>query len=242
MALMNKFIPKIIHISWVKKDILNDSHPLIQNGIKNLVELNPDWNLTIYNDEEVDDYLKNNLDSSDYHLIQPCGIVPKTDLWRLIKLYLEGGLYSDLDRYHNIPLNNILEENTKCVLPTWNDYDFSHTFMMSAPNNPIFSTAINMVLHRRRMGNTDVYLLGPQTYMHAVTHTLMGEMINTDPGVETFSRIRSIISEMKFIKTYRETSPGNLITNRSDITEEEFEKQKREYYAYSGLKHWTGNW
>jgi len=85
-------------------------------------------------------------------------------------------------------------------------------------------------------------LLGPQTYMHAVTHTLMGEMINTDPGVETFSRIRSIISEMKFIKTYRETSPGNLITNRSDITEEEFEKQKIEYYAYSGLKHWTGNW
>jgi mannosyltransferase OCH1-like enzyme len=239
---MNEHIPNIIHVTWVKKEILNDPYPLIQNGLKNLVDLNPNWKLTIYSDEEIDLYLKNNLDKKEYDLFANSAIVTKIDLWRLIKMYNEGGLYTDLDRYHNIPLNQILEQKTKCMLPTWKDHDFSHTFMMSAPKNPIYESAFNLLMQRKKAGSNSIYYLGPQTYMHAVTQTLVGKMIDTNPGAKIFNEIRKIISETEFLKTYRESSYGDCITNKSNITEDEFESHKREYYAACGVKHWTGNW
>lgn len=239
---MNTIIPKIIHMTWKTKDILNHQSNFIQNGVRNLIKLNPDWNLTIYDDDEIVDYIKSQLDITDYQLFDNCCIVEKTDIWRLIKMYLEGGLYSDLDRLHNIPLNNILDEQTKCVLPTCLDLDFAHTFMMSAPGNPIFMTTIKLLLERRKEGHNNIYFLGPQTYMHGITKMLMGEIVNSNPGKEKFDKIRKVISQMPFLKTYRETGPGDLITNRSDITEEEYEKQKRAFYAEFGIKHWTGDW
>lgn len=239
---MNKHIPKLIHLSWVDKNILENKSPLIVNGIRNLVDLNPDWKVEISDDADIETYLKNNLNEADYRLFDGCGIVEKTDLWRLLKLYYNGGLYSDIDRYHNIPLENILDAHVKCVLPTCGDYDFSHTFMLTAPNNPIFENAINLLLQRRKEGHKNVYFLGPQTYMHAITFSIFKEMINTDPGKEKFELMRTKINCIPFLKTYKENPPGDTITNRSNVTEEEFERQKRELYAEYNLKHWTGTW
>lgn len=239
---MNNLIPKIIHMSWKTRNIENHPSEFIQNGLGNLIRQNPNWKVTIYEDDEIDEYIKSQLGPEEYKLFDGCKIVEKTDIWRLIKMYLEGGLYSDLDRLHNIPLDDILEENTRCVLPTCVDLDFSHTFMMSAPENPIFSTTIQLLLQRRWEGHKNIYFLGPQTYMHGITKVLMSEIINSNPGKERFDEIRKAITEMPFLKTYRETGPGDLITNRSNITEEEYEKQKRAFYAEYGIKHWTGEW
>jgi mannosyltransferase OCH1-like enzyme len=239
---MNNHIPKLIHLTWKNKSILYHKSPLIQNGIKNLIEMNPDWKATIYDDDDINNYLKDNLSEENFRLFDNCGIVEKTDIWRLIKIYNEGGLYSDVDRYHNIPLDDILDPETKCVLPTSEDFDFSHTFMMSAPENPIFEKAINLLLHRRREGITNIYFLGPQTYMHAITLSIFGELIDSDPGKEKIERMRSAINSVPFLKTYRETPPGIMITNRSNVTLEEYEKQKRELYHSYGMKHWTGLW
>lgn len=239
---MNELIPKKIHLSWVKKDIADHHSPFIKIGLRNLIDLNPNWELTIYNDQEIDDYLKSNLGASDYCLIGDTKIVEKLDLWRLIKLYQEGGLYCDLDRPHNIPLDNILNENTKCVLPTCVDLDFAHTFMMSAPGNPIYAEAANLILERRKAGSRNVYFLGPQTYMHAVTKVLFGEMIDSNPGSEVFERIRTTIESIPFLKTYREASVGDLITNKSDLTFDQYELMKRQFYAEFNITHWTGEW
>ena len=48
-------IPKTIHLSWKHKNILESQSPLIVNGMKNLVELNPDWQVTVYDDKDIDD-------------------------------------------------------------------------------------------------------------------------------------------------------------------------------------------
>jgi mannosyltransferase OCH1-like enzyme len=239
---MNVLIPKIIHITWKTKQIKNHPSDFIQNGLGNLIKLNPNWQLSIHDDEEVEEYIKNNLDISDYDLYADCNIVEKTDIWRLIKIYIEGGLYCDLDRLHNIPLDNILDEQTKCVLPTCLDFDFSHTFIMSAPRNPIYLTTINLILERRWHGYKNTYFLGPQTYMHGITKSLMGEIIDSNPGIHKFDEIRNTINSLPFLKTYRESPPGDLITNKLDITEQEYENQKRCFYKEFGVKHWTGLW
>ena len=63
-------IPKIIHIAWKHKHILDSQSPLILNGLLKLIDINQDWQVTIYNDEEIDEYLKVTLQEIDYKLIQ----------------------------------------------------------------------------------------------------------------------------------------------------------------------------
>ena len=234
-------IPKIVHLSWKHKNILNSQSPLILNGMKKLVDLNPDWQVTVYNDKEIDDYIKDALPRSDYKLVENIHIVAKTDIWRLLKLHSEGGLYVDIDRLCNVSLSDLVDDKTMWVLPTYKDSDFSHDFMMTAPNNPAFAKAIELYFDRRRMGHTNIYFLGPQTYMNAVSMVLCGEMLNTNPGEKTFEQIRSILNEATFIKTYRENPPNDTIIYNSD-EQIDLETMKRQFYAEEGLKHWTGEW
>lgn len=251
---MNNIIPKIVHVCWNCKDIVEVSQsPIILNGLKNIAELNWDWKLNIYDDKDITKYLKNNISASDLKLLDDIHIVEKSDIWRLIKLYNEGGMYIDIDRFYNIKMSEILDPDTKCIIPTCNDYDFSHDLMVTAPGNPIFKEALQLTLSRRRErgpNSNNVYYLGPQTYMHAITTVVFGELINTNPGKKNFEEIREAINKISYLKTYRETQPyTTLVYNHCEkdfkygnSTSTSFEDMKREFYAENNIKHWTGEW
>jgi mannosyltransferase OCH1-like enzyme len=182
--------------------------------------------------------------------MKDCHIVVKSDMWRLLKLYTEGGVYLDLDRFCNISFSDILTDDIRCVLPTCLDMDFSQDFMMSAPQNPIYLQAYKMSMGRRKQGHTNTYFLGPQTYMHAVTYVLMGEIIDSNPGEEVFAKIRQRLSEIPFIKTYREYPPYDTIIYKHDentfkmgnSNTSDWVQIKKNFYADFKLKHWTGEW
>lgn len=235
-------IPKIIHLSWKSKDVANSTSDLITNGLKNLIELNPDWDVQISTDEEVNQYLKDNLSEQYYKLVENIGIVPQTDIWRLIKLFKTGGLYIDIDRLCNKPLSDLLQDGVKWILPTCEDNDFSHDFMMTAPGNPAFANVIKLYFDRRTAGHTNVFFLGAQTYLHGVTYSLVGEMIDTNPGKEKFDWLRNKINSTGFIKTYKESLPYNSIIYNGNISANEWESMKRKFYADNGIKHWTNEW
>lgn len=234
-------IPKIAHLVWNHKEILYSQHSLITNGLHKLIKLNPNWKINLYIPSEIEEYLKNVLNEKDYNLIKNRHFVSKIDLWRLFKMYFDGGLYMDLDRMVNIPLSEIITDNIKWVIPTTKDYDFSCDIMISAPNNPVFKTAYEMYISRVNAGWNDQYFLGPQTYMHAVSYTLCGEIVNTDPGVEKFEMLRAKIGELSFAKTYREVPYNDMLIYRGDKGDE-LEWIKRDFYAKEGVKHWTGDW
>lgn len=246
---MNK-IPKVINVSWKTKDILDNQSPLILNGLRNLIDLNPDWYVIIHDNDDIDNYLKNNMTYNDYRLLEDCHIVVKSDMWRLLKIYNEGGVYIDLDRFCNIPFSEIITDDIQCVLPTCLDMDFSHDFMMSAPQNPIYLQTYKLSMQRRRMGNENTYFLGPQTYMHAVTMVVMGEMIDSNPGVEVFTKIRERLAEIPFVKTYREYPPYDTVIYKHDENKfkmgnsdtQDWVQIKKNFYADFKLKHWTGEW
>ena len=234
-------IPKIIHITWKNDSIFEGKSFLVENGLKNLMKINPDWEIDFYNDQDIEDYLKNNLAENDYNLIKNTNIIEKCDLWRLMILYQEGGLYIDLDRFINIPLNSIITPETEWVLPTYYDHDFSHDFMLTAPNNPSFLTAMQLNVHRRRLGMNNIYFLGPQTYMHGITINIMGDMINSNPGIETMSEIRNRIKQFNFITTFRE-EPWKyhvLFNATPDFDGVDYELEKRRMYEEFDMHHWT---
>lgn len=246
-------IPKRIYISWTDEKVIKNQSPLILNGIRNLIDLNPDWTCFVYTDGEVDFYLKDELDQSDYSMIATKHIVAKTDIWRLLKLFNEGGLYIDIDRFCNIPLSNILEPTTKMVLPTCGDYNFSHDFMMSAPNNPVYAIALQMMFERMKAGETNLNELGARTYMHAVTRVMFNKMIDVNPGSDIFNDIRNELNESGFVKTYKEKLPFDSIIYKHDPNTfklgdtkvenpYDWEMLKRELYARYNLRHWTNEW
>lgn len=237
-------IPKIIHTSWNTKDILNSDSILIKNGISRLIDLNPEWQFNLYVDEEIEEYLFENLEPPEYTLIKDEHIVAKLDVWRLMKIYTEGGIYVDIDRYCNVKLDEVISPEVKCVLPISRYYDFSQDIMISIPENPIYMLAFQLNMQARHQGNKNIYYLGPQTYMHAVTQLLTGNYINTNPGEEVMKNIVKTINNFGFIQTYIENSPTDtfLYRNKNRPELEDWEGHKRALYANYNLKHWTGEW
>ncbi len=237
-------IPKIIHITWKTKDILQRKSLFLENCIQKTVKLAPEWKTIISDDNDVDCYLKENLDTRDYFLLEHRHIVEKTDVWRLLKLYNEGGLYADIDRLCNVPIDTILKDNTKMLLPICGDNNFSQDIMCSAPNNPIFIETLLLNLKYRVQGFNNIYHLGPQTYMHGVTKVLLGEIVDVNPSMEIFSEIRKIIELMPFIVTYKENGPYDTILYNSNgpLIDFDHEIEKRNFYSESKIQHWTGDW
>ena len=237
-------IPKIVHMTWKSKDVLDNQSPVILNGLRNLIDMNPDWRLEISDDEDLEIYLRNNLYSEDYKRIKHRGIVEKSDLWRLLKIYNEGGMYIDIDRHYNIPMRDVLDPDTTMLLPTNQDFDFSQDFMCSAPGNPMFQRAIEFNLYLRRNGETRIYLLGAQGYMLSLTSCIMdGVMISSDPGAETFDKIRLQLERIPGVKTYRENPPNDTMIFRFDPNTWQHGngKDKLEFYREFGVRHWVNN-
>ena len=234
-------IPKQAHVVWNHAHVLQSNHELIQRGVANLIRLNPDWHVQLYTPKEVDDLLAEKLSPQAYALVKDRHFVSKIDLWRLLLMYDQGGLYMDIDRWVNIPLSEVIPPGVKWVLPTTREYDFSCDLLLSAPHNPAYQTAALMYLDRLASGWQDQYFLGPQTHMHAVSLTLMGEIVNTDPGLEKFTQMRQRISEMPFVHTFREEPFDHMLLYRGNQGHE-LEQIKRDFYAQEGVKHWTGDW
>lgn len=246
-------IPKVFNLCWKYKDGLENSQsPIILNGLRNIIDLNPDWKVVIHDDEDIEEYLKNSLSKDDYELIKDIHIVEKTDVWRLLKMYLEGGAYIDLDRFYNIRMKEVISDydEIRCVLPICLDRDFSHDIMISCSKNPIHDATLNLMFQRRREGHTNTYFLGPQTYMHAITMTLCGRMINTNAGPEEMEFIKNELKEYPFIKTYVENPPydtivykhSELLFNYGNSSKKTWEEMKREFYGSFSIKHWTDEW
>jgi hypothetical protein len=203
-------ISKIIHISWKNKNILNSNNPLVVNGILNMKQINVEYEMQISDDNDVEKYIQQKISNEDYENIKNKHIVEKVDLWRLLKIYYEGGIYVDIDRYCNIPFRDIITKpTTKCILPTHKDVNFSQDIIISCKNNPIFFNAIKMNLNRRKFNpNCEIYYLGPTTYMNAVTLSLCGVIYNETPGLQKFNYLRLLLSNSKYFQTFREEDGG----------------------------------
>lgn len=234
-------IPKIVHMTWKDKSVLNSKLPMVERGLSNLIKLNPEWTVTVYDDDDVNEFLKQELDSSDFKMIENDHMSSKSDLWRLIMMYKHGGLYTDTDRYCNVKIDDIIDDGVMCVLPICRDLGFSQDFMLSSPENPIFKETAEAFLERRKVIN-NVYYLGPQTYNHIVTKSLTGEVYEMNIGEEKLNYLRSIIEETPFLSTYKEESPYNTILYRGEDEGSTHEFDKRRLYYDYGLTHWTGEW
>lgn len=239
--LKSKQITKKIHISWKDENVITSDQPLIQKGIANLLKLNPGWEMEIYNDEDINKMLRDSIGIDNWNLIKDKKITEKTDLWRLLKTYQEGGLYVDIDRYIDTPISEIIDEKTLCVLPTFMDVDFSQDFILTCPRNPVIGQAIGNNLKYRRQGK-NLFFLAVCSYMHSVSQVLSGRTVERGINEKYFQDIRNKINDCEHMQTYRELGPENHILFRNkdgQFSMQQFEKDKADFYNSYNVCHWN---
>ena len=236
-------IPKKIHLSWSNKNILDSDYSLINKGAKQLELLNPNWDIEVYDDEDINRLLRDSIGIDNWNLIKDKKITEKTDLWRLIKTYKEGGLYVDIDRYIDTPLSEIMNDKTSCVLPTYKDIDFSQDFVLTCPKNPIIGQAIVNNLKYRKQGKS-LFFIAVYSYIESVSGVLGRKIIDRIDRPDYFNKVRSDISQCPYLETYRETGPDNhaLFRNiNNNFNIENFNNDKADLYNSSGVPHWNAD-
>ena len=171
-------IPRVLHASF-KYDDLNVSEstqPTIVHGLQAFQRHNPRWRVEVSSDTQLDTYLRRHLAADDYARVAPLHPVEKTDVWRLLKMYREGGIYSDIDRRWNVDVRSFISNATRLVLPTQHGFgistteqafDFSQDFMCSARHNPLFKDALEHVLAQRRKCDERCMLIDPRPHTPA---------------------------------------------------------------------------
>jgi len=239
-------IPKVIHLSWINKSILfTSNNPLAINGVQNMKRINPEYVFQVSDDNDVDDYIQSCISNDDWLLIKDRHIVEKVDLWRLLKIYHEGGIYCDVDRLCNIPFDDIIKEDDVCILPTYYDIDFSQDIMISEKGQEIHKKAIELNLSRRQSGCDDVLTLGPITYFHSITDTLYGRQLERQPHGKIWKRLLSKVDEHKGYRTFVERPVASVIDQRTLIYkyDEKYiqgnKGSKEDFYKESKTIHWT---
>lgn len=234
-------IPKKIHLSWKNKNVLDSHYELIRKGAKNLELLNPDWDVQVYDDEDVNRLLRDSIGRDNWNLIKDKKITEKTDLWRLLKTYKEGGLYVDIDRYIDTPLSEVVNHKTSCVLPTFQDVDFSQDFILTCAKNPIIGRAIANNLNYRKQGKP-LFFLAVYSYMQSVCEILGTKIIDRGNNPEYFNDIRKKINQCEYLETYREIGPEHHTLFRNidkQFDTQTFEKDKADFYNGEDVVHWN---
>ena len=159
--------PKKLHVLFPHKEYYKQ-HPelnFVKNGILRFIELNPKWNVTVYDDKDMDDIIK--MASTDgiiskeemFELVgntdtqqPPAHPVERADLARMLIIWYYGGLYVDADSLTNArDFDKVFHPTIKMCLPIYLNINFAQSIVCSSPRNQLYMDMIKgMSAHRMK--------------------------------------------------------------------------------------------
>ena len=147
----------LILILWIqvkkKKNLFmcyNDKSKIPQKVYDNANKYAPDYNLQIYDDNEIIQFFKDHYDDSERYInsFNELQGAHKADLWRYCVLYHYGGVYLDVKTELIKPLNEIfVDDNILYTCLSHEDGKIHQGIMSTPPKNPIFLELIEHVLN-----------------------------------------------------------------------------------------------
>jgi hypothetical protein len=187
-------IPRKIHQTWKTKEL-----PLfIDRCVASVAAVNPGWSMQLHTDEDLERFIaplveisgnRNMITLEEFRKI-PTG-VEKSDVFRFAVLYLEGGLYCDLDIEAIRPFDDLLEkawelgllkEDTEVLLTTDHPIHCRHLyrrdvymnhFMIARPGARLLEEFLCFVGDLARRGTliagaNPVFTTGPAVLTHLI--------------------------------------------------------------------------
>lgn len=168
-------IPKIIYQTWKTKNL----DQKLQNVIDKIQKLNPDYKIILFDDNDIENWIKENFKNeiilNTFKKIKVGA--GKADFWRYLILYMNGGIYLDIDSNITKPLNELIKENDMAIISREKNSgtsSFVQWCLMFAPKHPILLRAINMCIYNinNKISNNLVEITGPVVFTNAVNFVL----------------------------------------------------------------------
>ena len=232
-------IPKHVHIFFPDNEYYRKQPilPFVSHSIISLINLNPDWNVTVYNDTMIDGVIQR---AGDIGIIskqevdvligvegeeevqkQTAHIVEQSDIARLVLMYQQGGIYLDVDRLVSRKFADFITQSTRLCLPTHFDINFAQDILCSSPGNEMFLSIIQRASKirlesERRKGWTksgSLFDMGPPLYNSQILMNVFGmdseayDRLGGDKGF--FAQARGAIVEQGTIITKLESDYCN---------------------------------
>jgi mannosyltransferase OCH1-like enzyme len=171
-------IPKIIWQTYESE--YKDLPPLALECANSWQEKNPDWEYRYVSGKEREEFVLNNFGQEwlDIYNSYKANIV-KSDLWRYMCLYINGGLYADLDI--------LCKESIK------NFFDLSHNFIASEEpdglgySQMIFASSLKNIFLENVLNNIKIKHYEKNNYSNIVDYVVneAGYIIFTDSIIKT---------------------------------------------------------
>ena len=112
---------------------------------------NPDYEIRIYNGDDCIDYIKKNYTNRELKTFN--SLIPyayKVDFMKMLILYNEGGIYSDMRQVCLKPFNDVFYDNMDCFVADDIGSDCrgkraTMSFIVSVSFNDMFKVGINTI-------------------------------------------------------------------------------------------------
>jgi mannosyltransferase OCH1-like enzyme len=183
-----KYIPKKIYQLISDKNKISSEFQKNINYIKNL---NPDWEYTLYDDNDMINYIVSNYGYDMlkyYNKINPKYGAAKADFFRYLLMYIEGGVYLDIKSAIKFPLNEVILSDDEYLISHWDfpnmvrevdpSYgEYQQWHIICRPYHPFLHAVINKVIENidnysiQRFGvgkNGVLRVTGPIAYTNAI--------------------------------------------------------------------------
>jgi mannosyltransferase OCH1-like enzyme len=145
----NPIIPLKVYMTWHTKDL-----PVkMQENVNKLKEINPRFEVIIFDDNDCYNFIKTNFDESVLNAFT--NLVPgayKADLWRLCVLYINGGYYLDIKMncINGFKLIELSEkEHLVSDIPPYHIYN---AIMICKQGNPFLLKCIEEIVNNVKTG------------------------------------------------------------------------------------------
>ncbi len=134
-------ISKRIYQTWITKEL-----PFgIKKVVKRMMEMNPSYNHYLYDDKDMDTFIKDNYSENVYKAYSMLAIgAAKADLWRYCILYKYGGVYLDIDAALIKPLDELILPDDEAIISRENiEGLFCQWFMIFKKGHPLLKGVID---------------------------------------------------------------------------------------------------
>ena len=156
-----RIIPKVIYQTWRTK-ILPESIQLVRKHVK---LLNPDYDLQLFDDKDISDYIDRNFSKKVFNAFKQLNSgAARADFWRYCILWNEGGIYLDIDSRISKNIDELINPSDQFIVTReGNPEYFNNWILISCPRHPILLECIVSCcdnIHNKRSNNTCL-LTGP---------------------------------------------------------------------------------
>lgn len=157
---------------WQTAKSSSDLHDKnVKQLVKSWVVTNPTFDFFFMDDVLCDRFIKDNFSSEIYAIYKafPLGIM-RADFWRIAVLYINGGIYSDIDVFCNKSISELLGDKDIILLQEHDGLNnVSNFFMAAKPKHPIIKEILDtLILNYKKAFDITSNMMVQNFGMHSI--------------------------------------------------------------------------